>query len=377
MTLTQPALGVSGKHRIDVLSTIHEADADDWNRVVGLAGGSIFHTWQWLAAFEDAPPGSFEPRHLLAYEDNRLVAVCPTFLVHACPRLSYLTELAQLPLDGPVLLAHSLAALEGGPLAVPGHEDAIVSLVHSLEGTARESGARTWGVANAAAGDPVGLLMRHGYATAHITTSYRCTTNVPSAAEYWNFAEGRLRRKLAKERRVSGRGITVAENVADADADTLVRLVHSLLKDRGTPTDVLPEEFLKAMKTRLAPFEHTLTAVDSDQQTVGIFAGWQFGPTLSMWLAGLDTERLSSFVPYRAMAARLVDGAVTRGVASIDLGRSNGPEKRKLGAHPVPLYLALNTSDRGDRAALHAACQRLEQRCQGPDEQLDMSKRCC
>lgn len=375
MTLTDPALGVSGRHRIDVLSTIHEVDADEWNRVVALAGGSIFHTWQWLAAFEDAPPGSFEPRHLAAYRDGELVAVCPAYLVHACPRLSYLTELARLPLDGPVLMAHSLAALDGGPLAVPGHEDALTSLVDSLAATAGESGARTWAVANAAAGELGGMLMRRGYATAHITTSYRCRTDVASVTDYWNFAEGRVRRKLAKERRVSGRGITVEEN--SADADTLVRLVHSLLKDRGTPDDVLPEAFLKAMKTRLAPFEHTLTAVDADERTVGIFAGWQFGPTLSMWLAGLDTERLPSFVPYRAMAARLVEGAVTTDVSSMDLGRSNGAEKRKLGARPVPLYLALNTTDRADRAALHAACQRLEQRCQGPDEQLDMSKRCC
>ncbi|WP_407835785.1 GNAT family N-acetyltransferase [Streptomyces sp. DSM 116496] len=375
MTLTQSAPGVSGRHRIDVLSTIHEADADDWNRVVALAGGSVFHTWQWLAAFEDAPPGSFEPRHLLAYDDSGLVGVCPAFLVHSCPRLSYLKELAHLPLDGPVLLAHSLAALDGGPLAVPGHEDAIGSLLNSLGTTARDSGARTWGVANAAAGEPVGLLMRHGYATAHITTSYRCATDVPSAADYWNFTDGRRRRKFAKERRASGRGFTVVED--PADADTVVRLVHSLLTDRGTPTDVLPEAFLKAMAARLAPFEHSLTAFDADQRAVGVFAGWQFGEKLSMWLAGLDTQSLPSFVPYRAMAARLVEGAVAADIASIDLGRSNAAEKRKLGAHPVPLYLALNASDRGDRAALHEACLRLEQRCQGPDEQLDLSKRCC
>jgi hypothetical protein len=90
-----------------------------------------------------------------------------------------------------------------------------------------------------------------------------------------------------------------------------------------------------------------------------------------------DNERLSRFVPYRAMAARLIESAVGTDVTSVDLGRSNGAEKRKLGARPVPLYLALKTSDRAGQAALHAACRRLEQRCQGPDEQLDMARRCC
>lgn len=375
MTLTDSTAAVTGRYRTDLRTSVHAIDGAEWNRVVAQAGGTVFHTWEWLAAFEDAPPGGFEPRHLLAYRDDVLVGVCPAYVVHDCPRLAYLTELAQLDLGGPVLMAHSLAALDGGPLAVPGHEDALDSLLGALEETARENGARTWAVANAPAGALGGRLMRHGYATAHITTSYRCSTEAESVADYWSFESGRLRRKLGKERRVSGRGYTVAEE--PADAATLVRLVHSILKDRGTPTDVLPEAFLYALKHRLAPYERTVTAVDAERETVGVFAGWQFAGTWSMWLAGLDTERLSSFVPYRAMAARLIEGAVTTDVTSIDLGRSNGAEKRKLGAHPVPLYLALNTSERSDRAALHAACRRLEQRCQGPDDQLDMIRRCC
>ncbi|MEU5364015.1 GNAT family N-acetyltransferase [Streptomyces sp. NPDC005925] len=375
MTLTEPMPEVSERHRIEVRASIDTIDSAEWNRVVAQAGGTIFHTWEWLAAFEDAPPGRFEPRHLLAYRDGALVAVCPAYLVHECPRLSYLTDLAQLDLGGPVLLAHSLAALDGGPLAVPGHQDALVSLLAALRTAAGDDGARTWGVANAPAGGLAGLLLRHGYATAHITTSYRCDTDVPSARDYWGFATGRLRRKLEKERRVSGRDHTVAET--PTDADTLVRLVHSILKSRGTPTDVLPEAFLHAINSRLAPYERTVTAADAEDRTVAVFAGWQFGRNRSMWLAGLDTERLAHFVPYRAMAARLIQSAVSTGVTTVDLGRSNGVEKRKLGARPVPLYLALNTSDRAGQAALHAACRRLEQRCQGPDEQLDMAKRCC
>ncbi|MCX2181319.1 GNAT family N-acetyltransferase [Streptomyces sp. SKN60] len=375
MTLTEPAPKTMGSHRIEVRTSIQAVDAEQWNRVVARAGGTVFHTWEWLAAFEDAPPGRFEPRHLLAYRGSALVGVCPAYVVYECPRLSYLTDLAQLDLGGPVLLAHSLAALDGGPLAVPGHEDALVSLLGALEATAGDEGVRTWGVANAPAGDLGGLLLRHGYATAHITTSYRCSTDVPSVADYWGFASGRLRRKREKERRVSGREFTVAE--APADADTLVRLLHSILENRGTPTDVLPGTFLHAIKARLAPYERMVTAVDAEGRTVAVFAGWQFAGKWSMWLAGLDAERLSHFVPYRAMAALLIEGAIATEVGSIDLGRSNGVEKRKLGAHPVPLYLALNTSDRAERAALHAACRRLEERCQGADEQLDIVRRCC
>ncbi|WP_151772148.1 GNAT family N-acetyltransferase [Streptomyces abyssomicinicus] len=375
MTVIESATISCGQYRIETLPTIHDADAAPWNDVVARAGGSVFHTWQWLAAFEDAPPGGFEPRHLIAYQGDEPVAVCPAYLVHDCPRLSYLMELADHTTDGPVLLAHSLAALDGGPLALPGHRDAVDALLTALEPAARAAGARTWGVANVPAGRTCGLLMGRGYATAHITTSYRCATDVPTAEDYWSFATGRLRRKYAKERRVSARGFTVRDT--PADTATTVRLVHSLLTDRGTPTDVLPADFLGAVKERLAPFEQTVTSADADGRIVGVFAGWKFGATWSMWLAGLDTGALPSFVPYRAMAARLIGTAVATDVATVDLGRSNGPEKRKLGAHPVPLHLALDTSGRADRASLHAALRRLEQRCQGPDDQLDIARRCC
>lgn len=375
MTLTEPLNDVRAPYRVDVHTSVGALDREEWNGVVARAGGTVFHTWEWLAAFEDAPPGRFAPRHLIARRDGEPVAVCPAYLVHECPRLSYLTGLAGLDPGGPVLLAHSLAALDGGPLALPGHEDALDALLDALRTTAGDDGTDIWGVANAPAGPLTGRLLRRGYAAAHITTSYRCATDVPSVRDYWDFADGRLRRKLEKERRVSGRGHTVTEE--PADAGTLVRLVHSILRDRGTPTDVLPEAFLHAVKARLAPYEHTVTAADAEDRTVAVFAGWRFGGTWSMWLAGLDTGRLAHFVPYRAMAARLIASAVGADVATVDLGRSNGPEKRKLGARPVPLHLALRTTDRAGQAALHAACRRLEQRCQGPDEQLDMVRRCC
>ncbi|WP_392676626.1 GNAT family N-acetyltransferase [Streptomyces sp. LN785] len=375
MTITDPAAKVTGDHRIDVVPTIHAVDPEAWNRVVADAGGSIFHTWHWLAAFEDFPPGDFEARHLLAYDGDDLVAICPAYLVNSCPRLTYLADLADLSLPGPVLMAHSLAALEGGPLAAAGHESARISLLAGLEASAHDSGAWAWAVANAPAGPLTGQLMRDGYATAHITTSYQCATDVPGVEDYWAFSTSRYRRKLGQERRGTEREFTLTEQ--RPDTDTLVRLVHSLLQDRNTPTDVLPDGFLHALHTRLAPFERTITAVDADQQTVAVFAGWQFEATWSSWLAGLDTSRLSKFTPYRTMAVRLIDSAVNSPVTTVDLGRANAAQKRRLGARPVPLYLALKAAHRRDAAALHAACRRLEERCQGSDEQLDMARRCC
>ncbi|MEV8031470.1 GNAT family N-acetyltransferase [Streptomyces sp. NPDC086182] len=375
MTLTDSTAPLTGRHRIEAVTSIHAVEPEAWNRVVAAAGGSIFHSWHWLAAYEDAPPGQAEPHHLLAWDDDELVAVCPAFLTHQCPRLSYLADLAELDLGGPVLMAHSLAALGGGPLAVPGHSAAVPALLTALQHSGRRLGAWAAAVANAAQGPLTGQLLRDGFATAHITTSYRCATQVPSTSDYWAYADGRHRRKLVQERRAIKRRFTITEG--PADADVLVHLVHALLKDRSTPTDVLPEAFLRALHSRLAPFERTLTATDDDQRTVALFGSWQFADTWSVWLAGLDTARLPGFLPYRALAADLIEMAVHDGIPTVDLGRANAAQKRRLGARPTPLYLAVKTGDRRGDAALHAACRRLEERCQGPDDQLDMARRCC
>ncbi|MFG3172315.1 GNAT family N-acetyltransferase [Streptomyces sp. NPDC048200] len=375
MTITDPTVPLTGRHRIETITSIHAVEPETWNRVVAAAGGSIFHSWQWLAAYEDAPPGQSEPHHLLAWDNDELVAVCPAFLTQQCPRLTYLADLAELPLGGPVLMAHSLAALDGGPLAAPGHGAAVAVLLTALQHAARRLGAWAAAVANAPQGPLPGQLLRDGFATAHITTSYRCATERPSTADYWAFADGRHRRKLVQERRAIKRRFTITEK--PSDADTLVHLVHALLKDRSTPADVLPEAFLRALHTRLAPFERTLTAADDDQRTVALFASWQFAGTWSVWLAGLDTARLPGFLPYRALAADIIETAVHDGIRTVDLGRANAAQKRRLGARPTPLYLAIKTGDRRTDAAFHAACRRLEERCQGPDDQLDMARRCC
>ncbi|MER5881153.1 GNAT family N-acetyltransferase [Streptomyces sp. NPDC001910] len=375
MTITDSTVPLTGRHRIETITSIHAVEPETWNRVVAAAGGSIFHSWQWLAAYEDAPPGQAEPHHLLAWDNDELVAVCPAFLTHQCPRLTYLADLAELALGGPVLMAHSLAALDGGPLAAPGHGTAVPALLTALQHVARRLGAWAAAVANTPQGPLTGQLLRDSFATAHITTSYRCATQMPATSDYWAFADGRHRRKLIQERRAIKRRFTITEK--PSDADTLVHLVHALLKDRSTPTDVLPEAFLRALHARLSPFERTLTAADDDQRTVALFASWQFASTWSVWLAGLDTSRLSGFLPYRALAADIIETAVHDGIRTVDLGRANAAQKRRLGARPTPLYLAIKTGDRRNDAALHAACRRLEERCQGPDDQLDMARRCC
>jgi hypothetical protein len=374
MTMVSPAAEAVGGYHVETAHGVVDIARDEWNGVVRRGGGTVFHTWEWLAAFEEAPPGEFGPVHLLAYQDDALVGICPAYLVYRCPRLDYLASLAGIDLGGPVLLAHSLAAFTGGPVVLPGHGSTVEVLVDALEQRAAMSGAWAWGFANVPGRSLVGRLLRDGYAVSQLATTYLVDTRYDSTDQYWRSIDPRRRRKFERDRRVvRAKGFTVHEGMPDDD--TFVRLVHALLAARDTPVDVLPENFLRALRARLAPFDRTVFATDADDEIVALFACWEFGAECSAWLAGLD--RLTAFEPYHSLMARSVEAAVGNGTPTVNLGRANGIQKRRYGSVPTPLFLALKSTDRHRNALLHAASMNLETQILSGTEGLDVVRRCC
>jgi hypothetical protein len=373
--MAEPAEAVSG-YRVEAVTGVADLDRDTWNEVVRAAGGTIFHSWEWLAAFEEAPPGAFEPLHLLAYEGERLVGVCPTYLAHQCPRLDHVAGLAEINLGGPVLLAHSLAAFAGGPLALPGSHGALDALVSAVEQAAERHGAWAWGFANLPAGSLVGRLLGRGYATSQLSTTYAVDTRHASAQDYWSTIRGRHRRELTRERKaLAQKGFTISR--ARPPADENARLVQALVADHGTPLEVLPHNFLQALHHHLAPYDHTFVTTDQAGAVVAVFGGYEFGAERSMWLAGLDVTRFGSFEFYRPMLAEVIEDAIAAGTGSVNLGRANAAPKRRVGGVAAPLYLSLSSPDRRRTALLHAACAVLESRVHHGTDGLDVVSRCC
>ncbi|WP_218009257.1 GNAT family N-acetyltransferase [Herbidospora cretacea] len=377
-SLAAEATTISGPYRVELLPSAAGVEAAAWNDVVRRAGGTIFHSWEWLTAFEEAPPGEFEAAHLLAHDGDQLVGVCPAYLVRQCPRLDHalaLGEAEDLRERGPMLLAHSLAGLHGGPLVLPGHQPAAQALVAGLERTARSLGAWAWGVANVPADGMAGRLLGAGYAAAHVATAYRLDTTKATPEDYWAAMPRRRRGKVRREQRLGARELTIAEG--GLDEDTLVRLTHDLLREHDTPTDVLPDPFLRAVSRRLRPYGRATIATGEGGEIVAAFAGWEFAGEWSMWIAGLRTGRYPAFEPYHAMLAHTIEAALTSGTRVLNLGRGNASVKARYGAVGTPLYLALKSDDRRDTALLHAWCRRLEARSHASPHGLAVSSRCC
>lgn len=358
-------------YRVEMVGRAALVEPSAWDDLARDAGGDVFSSHAWHSAVEEAPPGRMEPAHLLAYRGSELVGLCPAYLVHRCPRLEY----AFSDLEGPVLLCHGLAALTGGSLVRVGHEGVRSLLDRGLERAARELRAWAYGYANLTPGRFTGELLGRGYALADLATSYRLLGDWKDAAGYWSSLSRRHRQNLRRERvRCLDAGFTVREEPAPSQA---VRLVHGLLADRGTPAEVLPEAFLRAVVRHLTPHDRTVVARDPGGEPCAVFLSWRFGRWKSLWVAGLDTARLRVFRPYHAMLATAIETTIAEGVGAVDLGRANGSVKRRYGARPVPLALALRSGRRDRDALLHLWCRDLQRRSNAVLNGLETSSRCC
>lgn len=366
-------------YRVEVATSAARVDAAQWDAVALAAGGGIFHSHAWHTSFDEAAPGSMTAAHLLAYRGDQLVGICPAYLIDSCPRLSYALSLdrpAAMDVDGPVLLAHSLAALGGGPLTLPAHPGVLGALDAGLRRAALDLGAWCWGYANLSPDRFSGWLLGQGYATAAIAISYRVRISSNSPAEYWASMRSRRKQSLRNARsRTLSAGWQIANGAPERDE--AIGLIHKLLRGYGTPTDLLPADFLTAVLRNLASRERSVTARDPAGKARAVFTGWRFGDHLAMWLAGLDSEELAVFEPYHAMLALLIETAIAERVREVDLGRANGDIKGRYGARPTPLLLAVRSGRPERDALLHLWCRDLERRNSAVLNGLETASRCC
>ncbi|HET9893340.1 MAG TPA: GNAT family N-acetyltransferase [Streptosporangiaceae bacterium] len=366
-------------YQVTLARSAAEVDAAHWDAVALAGSGTIFHSHAWHSCFDEAAPGAMTPVHLLAYRDGKLAGICPAYLIDDCPRLRYALSLdrpAAMEVDGPVLLAHSLAALDGGPLAAPGQAGALRALDAGLRLAASELGAWCYGYANLTPGRFSGWLLGQGYATAEVAVSYQVTVRWNTADEYWAAMRSRRRQSLRNARsRTLAAGWQVSSGPpARSDA---IGLIRKLLRGYGTPADLLPRGFLAAVLGTLAPRERSVTARDPAGQARAVFTGWRFGDHQAMWLAGLDSEQFTAFEPYHAMLAEVIETAIAEKVRTIDLGRANGDIKRRYGARPTPLLLSLRSGQPDRDALLHLWCRDLQRRNHAVLNGLETASRCC
>ncbi|MBB5157843.1 GNAT family N-acetyltransferase [Saccharopolyspora phatthalungensis] len=321
----------------EVIDSIDRVDAEEWNRVVALSGGSVFHTHEWLRSYETAPPAPlFAVRHLLWRRDGELRAVAPMYEVAEDPH--YTGYGPDYGFDHPILhtrmlVGHSwysyfngICSLDPAPVVAPG-------LVATMGEVAESLDTPLYGFPGVPEGDALGPeLAARGF-----TPMY---TEAASGVDFAGTAEAHIARLRPKVRREFGRLVRRSESLGTrvefaADPDHLNRfakLVEDVCARHGVPS-INPPESLRSIFEHLRDHVH-FTTVWKDDRLLGGFVLLHHESTLYAWIAGLDYEHHKEYGTYHVLYAHTLRLAERLGVRRIEMGRSMYGFKVRMGFHP-------------------------------------------
>ncbi|MGL5384440.1 MAG: GNAT family N-acetyltransferase [Serratia sp. (in: enterobacteria)] len=124
----------------------------------------------------------------------------------------------------------------------------------------------------------------------------------------------------------------------DADLTAAVKLCHATSSRNGTPHYYPIPTFLHFLKTCGELI--TVVQVEYEGQLVAAVICLNDPQCLHLWAGGVNYQP-ANFSPYTVMVAACVQYAFSQGISRIEVGRTNGKIKARLGCQSLPLYSAL------------------------------------
>lgn len=341
---------------------LDDVDAEEWDRVVRGAGGSVFHSHAWLRAYERAGPHRSTPRHLVGREEGRVRAVMPLYLTSGCPRLEALRRHMvhrPTPLGEPMLLAHTVFAYYGGPLVHPASSLGLHDLLAAMEAEAAEHAVDAFGIVNVPEdrADLCRALVARGYCLRYLSSDMFLPVTWSSFEEYVAWLPGRWRRKNLRVamRRAEQQGICVEVTRDAAALDLLAQLAKLTLARHGhRELNLFPLPYLEAAVAEMGDRASFFVVRAPDGRPLCVVLTLQFDDRLVPWVAGIDYDELETYEGYHCFVRATIDHAIRHRLREIDLGRGSYRFKLRYGCRRRRLLLALSTP----RAELKAEVDR-------------------
>lgn len=334
-----------------------------WDRMVQEARGSIFYSYDWLKAYEQAGPHQSRPYHLLAYCGAELVGLLPVYLTQQCPRLTahrrYLVK-TETFLGEPMLLAHSFYSYYGGPLIKNGYADLLAALLTAFEELAQELDVQVYGLVNVPqeAEDLLARVKQDGFVTRYISSTMYLPISWSSFDEYVAALPTNHRFRMRKAiRRTHKRGhhLTCEFVSRPGNLDELVELLERILqKHQHVDTNLYPQAYLKAITTIMGDAARFALVRGPDNQLLCFGIVLDDGRCLTPWVAGIDYDTLDIYDQYHFLYRWLLRYAIENQYEEIDMGRGSYRFKSRYGFKRRVLNLALRTG----QAALRSEVDR-------------------
>lgn len=224
--------------------------------------------------------------------------------------------------------------------------------------TARELDASIvcWKEFDAAEASELGALEEFGYVRAASLPSCRLEVRWSSFAEYVGQMRSPYRRQVHRSQqmaRAAGLEVRTVEDLAPWRRQ-LYELYDQVMDRVEFQLERLPPSFFDELN-REFPAEVSAILAERDGRVVAHAIVLDSPGLCAFLLAGIDYERNRDTNAYVTVVTKVVEHAIRRGAAALEMGQTSYDIKRRLGAHATPRFLYLRHRSRAVHGLLRMA----------------------
>jgi predicted N-acyltransferase len=341
-----------------LFDSIDDVDLADWQRVRSECGDPIFMDPRFIAAVQDGMRQSCRFWHVVVYDENRIPVACASLTAMALD-LAYVVDpgLASIMRRLPAFLSalrNLKVFLCGLPVSAGQNSLALASpcrqVLSILDGVVSELAikTRTHAIVYKEFGegdmDRVDALLNLGYRRLATPPMHVFSARFHDIQHYCAGLRSHYRRQvvhsLAKFRRGQGEisVLTDPRQIRLVYTSEIHNLYEQVVERSSMKFERLSVEFFHQLATRL---EGQVELVVFSENTKIIAFAWclEARSIYYMLYMGLDYERNVELDLYFNLMYGLLDRALQKSVAKIQIGQTAGAFKTRLGCHPEPLYM--------------------------------------
>ncbi|MGW1608357.1 GNAT family N-acetyltransferase [Streptomyces sp. NPDC002285] len=326
--------------KTEIVSSVHDVPAADWDRLAEHAGVYLSHGW---LAGEETDPTATAAYVLIRDHDGTLAAAAPLYLVHSEPNTYY--EPAHLPpgAQKPRVIAGARRGYHNTPLTGPDLPDDVeVQCLSLLRDAAREHAGRHgtshwWPYLTESATRRLAPL--YGTPPQHMEDD--ATIPLPGAGfdDYLAALPSKRRVSIRHERSAfEAAGLDVRRvDLMDCYEDA-GRLLAALQRSHGhgDDTDAMTG-LLKRQADAMGERARVVAAYDGSRMT-GFCLYYHQGSTTWLRGVGIDPERPAPFAYFALTYYEPIEDAYRHGTTALHAGMKAIEAKRLRGARVSGLY---------------------------------------
>lgn len=333
---------------VKILDSIDEIDVDHYTTLKNQCGGSVFYDIRFLRAAEKSPLLLVEKiYYLVAYDAEKIIAFMPSYQQISPDPFGILTKTTAIQFESTdcAFFNHIMHCYESMILAENQSNELYQLLLSHLKKLAEEKDVKYYGLINVMDKNLMDTAKKMGFQVNFMWDRFYIDFSLFKQWDDFLFYLKRKGRQLFRNQltKFEQSGATVIiEKPPFINLNEVTELCYLTTKKYGTEHYYPQKAFAEFITT--CDDLIRLISVYFQGKRVGVVIAFLEEKKLHLWACGMSYDDIS-FSPYIVAIAEGFQYAMKHHIPIVEIGRTNGKMKEKLGFKPLPLYSIINNAN--------------------------------